>query len=112
MRTVATPPGIASTSLASPPPDGSRHSAAGGLSVSSALPRAETNSRSPSAVNAGDDSPCAPRVSRRAGWSPCGSSSQIAAMYSVRLSLSSATVVTSRVPSAETARPDTRGSAR
>ena len=58
-----------------------------------------TNSRSPSAVNAGDDSPLAPRVSRRAGRWPAGSSSQIALTNSVRLSLSSATVVTTRDPS-------------
>ena len=74
--------------------------------------RAATNSRSPSAVKAGDDSPLAPRVSRRAGRWPAGSSSQRALTYSVRLSLSSATVVTTREPSGDTARPATPAAAR
>jgi hypothetical protein len=69
------------------------------------------NSRSPSAVKVGDDSPFAPRVSRRAGRPPLASTSHTALTYSVRLSLSSAMVIASREPSAETASPDTRGSA-
>ncbi len=62
-------------------------------------------------MNAGDDSPFAPRVNRRAGSWPSGSSSQTAVMYSVRFSLSSLTVVTTREPSGDTASPDTLGSA-
>ena len=41
-----------------------------------------------------------------------GSSSQIAVTYSVRFSLGSLTVVTTRAPSGETASPDTRGRAK
>ena len=73
VRTRLTPPGMLSTSIASPPPAGSRHSEAGGLSAPSAFSavgREDTNSRSPSTVNAGAESPFDPRVSRRAGFSP------------------------------------------
>ena len=63
-------------------------------------------------MNAGADSPFAPLVKRRAGALPFGSSSQTAVTYSVRFSLSSLTVVTTRKPSGETASPDTRGKAK
>ena len=115
VRTALTPPGTLNTSTASPPPAGSRHSEAGGFvpsSAQSAVGRDETNSRSPSMVNAGDESPLALRVSRRAGRWPAGSISQTAPMCSFRLSLSSVTVVTTRDPSADTASPETRGNAR
>src|SRR5215207_2846542 len=110
VRTVATPPGSATSSTASPPAAGNRHNDAGGLS-SSSVGRDATKRMSPSAVKAGDDSPLAPRVSLRAGRRPVGSTSQTALTNSVRLSLSSATVVTTRDPSGETARPESRGSA-
>ena len=106
VRTPSTPPGSASTSTASPPAAGNRHNDAGGLS-SSSVGRAATNRRSPSAVKVGDDSPFAPRVRRRAGCLPAGSSSHIALTNSVRFSLSSAIDVTTRDPSGDTARPDT-----
>ena len=76
--TASTPPGRSSSCVASPPAAGSRHSAAGGGSAS-AVARAAMKSRSLSAVNTGADSPFAPRVSRRAGRLPAGSSSQTAA---------------------------------
>src|SRR5689334_16501269 len=91
-RTMLTPPGMQSTSTASPPAAGNRHNDAGGLSLLptfSPVGRDERNSKSPSAVNAGLDSPLEPRVSRRAGLSPAGSSSHTALRYSVFLWLSS-----------------------
>ena len=108
--TSSTPPDGARTSTASPPAAGRLHNAAGGLS-SSSVGRTATNKTSPSEVNAGADSPLAPRVNRRAGRCPSGSTSQTAVTYSVRLSLSSLTVVTTREPSGDTASPDTRGRA-
>ena len=104
------PPARVPTTWASPA-GGSRQSAAGASSAASASSgsgRAEVKSRSPSGRNAGPDSPV-PRVSLRAGRSPAGSISHSAVRKRVRFGSGVATVVTSRAPSGDTARPANRG---
>ena len=86
---------------------GSRQSAAGAssaVSLRSGSGRAEVNRRSPSGRNAGAVSPT-PLVSLRAGRSPAGSISHSAVRKRVRSGSGAATVVTSRVPSGDRARP-------
>ena len=109
--TADTPPGSDNSSTASPPSLGSRQSAAGADS-SPDVGRLARNSRSPSEVKTGADSPFPPRVSRRAEPMPAGSNSHIAVRYSVPSELSSLTVVTTRSPVGLTASPATLGRAR
>jgi hypothetical protein len=108
------PPGRVPWSVASPPPAGSRHSAAGGSSPSfspSGSGRAERKSRSPVGVKAGSLSPGSPRVSRRAGRTPAGSTSHSAPRYRVPSASGVETWVTSRVPSGASTSPAQRGRA-
>ncbi len=73
--TPPSPPGRWATVRASPPAAGRSHSAAGASSSLSSPGRTEENRRSPDGVNAAPDSPFAPRVRRRAGRRPVGSTS-------------------------------------
>ena len=89
------------------------HSAGFG-SPSSVAPgsgRAEVNSSEPSGAQAGEDSPGALRVSRRAGRSPAGSTSHSADCHFFFSASRVCTETASRVPSADRARPPIRGSA-
>ena len=62
-------------------------------------------------MNAALASPLALRVSRRAGFSPVGSTSHSAVTNFVVLASSVATLVTSRDPSGDSTNPLTRGMA-
>jgi hypothetical protein len=113
------PPGRASTRRASPPPAGSAHSAGRGSSpfpfpfpdAASGSGRAEVKSSVPSGDQPGEDSPGALRVSRRAGRPPAGSISHTADCHFVRSEFSVWTATASRVPSGDSARLPSRGSA-
>src|SRR3954447_8432216 len=94
------------TGRASPP--AGRLQSAGLGSPSSFAPgtgRVEVNSRAPSGRNAGEDSPGALRVSRRAGAVPAGSTSHRADCHFLFSPSSVATETTRRDPSADRARP-------
>ena len=112
-RTSLIPPGRVATTRASPPPDGSSQSwllaSSSSSTSSSGSGRAEVNSSDPSGRKAAPPSPLALRVSRRAGASPAGSTSQSAVTYFVRLGFSVETAVTNLPPSGESTRPEPRG---
>jgi hypothetical protein len=109
----AMPEGRLTTGRASPPCAGSTQSAAFGspFSVAPGSGRAEVNSSEPSGAQAGEDSPGALRVSRWAGRSPLGSTSQSADCHFFFSASRVCTEIARRVPSADRARPPIRGRA-